>query len=258
MVKANMRISATANHSGEFIKLIKTLSHKHSTWRVFEDFLGMAAIAISNPVDWVQRDEREAEYMAIVERYVRKEVELFPQMLAHLVEELEHHVEEPHDVLGEIFHELELHNKYKGQYFSPQPICDMVGLMSISEGDTDIVEEKGFISVAEPCCGSGAMILGFAKALMKNGYDYRRQMVVTATDVDIKCVYMCYLQLSLYGIPAVIIHGNSLTLQEYSRWYTPVVRHVPIQTLLYRIKPCRHRPCSAKNGGLSVIYDNNN
>ena len=33
---------------------------------------------------------------------------------------------------------------------------------------------------------------------------------------------MAYLQLSLYGIPAVIIHGNSLTNEEWSRWYTPV------------------------------------
>lgn len=47
-------------------------------------------------------------------------------------------------------------------------------------------------------------------------------MVVTATDVDIKCVWMTYLQLSLYGIPAVVIHGNSLSMQEHSRWYTPV------------------------------------
>lgn len=43
-----------------------------------------------------------------------------------------------------------------------------------------------------------------------------------ATDIDLKCVYMCYLQLSLYGIPAVVIHGNTLTLEEWSRWFTPV------------------------------------
>jgi type I restriction-modification system DNA methylase subunit len=220
-VKKNLKISASANHRGEIIKLIKNLSHKHSTWRVFEDFLGMAAISISNAVDWIHRNEREAMYMEIVGRYEKKEVDLFPQMLAHLTEELERHVESPHDVLGEIFHELELHNRYRGQFFTPQNICDMMGMMSIGAGDLGIAE-RGFVTVGEPCCGSGAMILGFAKAMMIRGYDYRRQMVVTATDVDIKCVYMCYLQLSLYGIPAVIIHGNSLTMQEYSRWYTPV------------------------------------
>ena len=46
-------------------------------------------------------------------------------------------------------------------------------------------------------------------------------MLVTATDIDLKCVHMCYLQLSLLGIPAVVIHGNSLTLEEHSHWFTP-------------------------------------
>ena len=33
---------------------------------------------------------------------------------------------------------------------------------------------------------------------------------------------MCYIQLSLYGIPAVVVHGNSLTNEEWSSWQTPV------------------------------------
>lgn len=32
---------------------------------------------------------------------------------------------------------------------------------------------------------------------------------------------MSYLQLSLLHIPAVVIHGNSLSLQVWSRWHTP-------------------------------------
>jgi len=181
----------------------------------------MSAISISNAVDWLHREKREAEYMEIVGRYEKKEVDLFPRMMFHLVEELERHADAPYDVLGAIYHELELHNKYKGQFFTPQNVCDMMGLMLFSKNDPDI-ESKGYITVAEPCCGAGAMILGFAKAVIKNGYSHNTQMVVTATDVDLKCVYMCYLQLSLYGIPAVVIHANSLTLDEWSRWYTPV------------------------------------
>jgi hypothetical protein len=116
---------------------------------------------------------------------------------------------------------LELHSRYKGQFFTPQHICDFMGMVALGENDPDI-NKKGFLSASEPCCGSGAMILGFAKAMQKNGYNFHKQMVITATDVDIKCVYMCYLQLSLYGIPAVVIHGNTLSMEEWSRWYTPV------------------------------------
>lgn len=178
----------------------------------------MTAISISNAVDWLHREEREAEYMKIVARYDRQQIDLFPQMFAHLVEELERHAEALEDVLGKVFHELELHNKYKGQFFTPQHMCDMMGL--IAAGDT--LPERGYHSVCEPCVGSGAMVLGLANAIQKNGHDFHRHMVVTATDIDLKCVHMCYLQLSLYGIPAVVIHGNGLTLEEWSRWYTPV------------------------------------
>lgn len=159
--------------------------------------------------------------MEIIGRYDKSEIDRLPQMLFHLVEELQRYAEYPVDVLGVIFHDLELHNKHKGQFFTPQNICDMMGKMSISKADKAIAE-RGYLTVCEPCCGSGAMILGFAKAMQECELDYQRQMVVTATDVDLKCVYMTYLQLSLYGIPAVVIHGNSLSMEEWSRWYTPV------------------------------------
>ncbi len=214
-------VKGDINHSNEFIGLINKLSQKYSSWKVFEDFLAMSAISISNAIDWVHREQREAEYLSIVERYTKEEIDMFPKMLAHIIEELEKHAEYPVDVLGKIFHELELHNKYKGQFFTPQHICDFMGMAALDEHDPDI-EKKGYISLCEPCAGSGAMILGFAKAMKNNGYSFNTQMVVKATDIDIKCVHMCYLQLSLYGIPAVVVHGNTLSMQEWSRWYTPV------------------------------------
>ena len=124
------------------------------------------------------------------------------------------------DVLGVLYHELELHNKYKGQFFTPQHICNMMGKIVFDEDDKSILD-KGYISALEPGCGSGAMILGFAQALTDSGYNHSQQLYVSAVDIDLKCVYMCFIQLSLYGIPAVVTHGNSLTLEKWSNWYTP-------------------------------------
>ena len=75
---------------------------------------------------------------------------------------------------------------------------------------SEALHKKGYLSVCEPCVGSGGMVLGFAKAMYNNKMNYCDQMVAYCCDIDIKCVHMAYLQLSLYGIPAVIIHGNSL------------------------------------------------
>ena len=207
----------------QLLKCIESMGYRHSTWQVFSDFVEMSAIAISNTVDWIHKEERETRYLEILKTYEKKEQEMFPQMLAHLVNALEESLElsGPTDILGQIFHELELHNKWKGQFFTPVPVSEAMGM--ITAGDkAQIIEEKGFLTVGEPCVGSGAMVLGFAKAMQSNKMNYCTQMVVTAQDIDLKCVHMAYLQFALYGIPAVVIHGNTLTVQEWSRWYTPV------------------------------------
>lgn len=75
--------------SKEFAKLIREASYRHTTFDVFRDFCELSAIALSNAVDWPQRDEREATYLRTIGKYDAKEVELFPKMLGCLVDELE-------------------------------------------------------------------------------------------------------------------------------------------------------------------------
>lgn len=71
------------------------------------------------------------------------------------------------------------------------------------------------------------MIIAAAKVLKAKGVDYQRKMDVVAQDLDWKGVYMCYLQLSLLGIPAVCVQGDTLAepyIPGYPRervMYTP-------------------------------------
>jgi hypothetical protein len=212
------------NHQKEIIKLIKQASYSRSTYQVFNDWLEMSAISISNSMDFTHREEREARYLDLINAYEPRHQQLFHQMLGHLIEALHEKTETtgPEDVLGPIFHELELHNKYKGQFFTPQAVSDMMAQMVCGSETQDAIAEQGFINVCEPSCGSGVMITSFLKSMQAENLNYCTQLVVTAVDVDLKCVHMAYLQLALYGIPAVVIHGNSLTCDEFSRWYTPV------------------------------------
>ena len=209
-------------HYQELLKIINQLTYSHSTWEIFYDFLEMSTICISNTVDLNNYDEREKQYLQTIKKYIPEHQKLFPDMFAELILALEYEYQSGNfvDILGSLFHALELHNKYKGQFFTPQHICTMMGKMLIGNNDKTI-EEKGYIPVLEPCCGSGAMVLGFTQAMRDCGYNHSQQMFVTGIDIDLKCVFMCYLQLSLYGIPAVVIHGNSLTVEEWSHWYTP-------------------------------------
>lgn len=202
------------------IKTIEKLSYRHSTWQVFNDFLEISASAVSNRIDETNFKARENNVLEIFKRYDANEIDMFIDMYGKLVMELEKQ-DELRDVLGELFHALNLHNKWRGQYFTPHNVANMMAEMTITDCDK-IIKNKGYITVGEPACGSGVMILGVANSLKKQGFNYQKHMLVQATDIDLKCVHMAYIQLALYGIPAVITHGNTLTMEEWSRWYTPM------------------------------------
>lgn len=66
------------------------------------------------------------------------------------------------------------------------------------------------------------MLIAFAEAMRDMKLNYQTQLHVTARDLDIKAVHMSYVQLSLLGIPGVVIHGNTLLNECLSVWRTPM------------------------------------
>lgn len=208
------------DHQKRLVQLITELGYRHSHWQVFADFVEMGAISLSNAVDLGPREQREQRYMEVVRRYKSDEVAKFPEMFAELTMALE---EETADVLGQTFHDLELHNKSSGQYFTPYPLCRMSAKMIVGDkADLEArIAERGFVTAQEPAAGRGAMMIALAQEIREAGINYQKHLHVTAVDVDPKCVHMSYLQFSLLHIPALIIHGNSLSLEEFGHWYTP-------------------------------------
>ena len=65
------------------------------------------------------------------------------------------------------------------------------------------------------------MILSTAKALERRNIDYQQELLVEATDISEVCVYMAYIQLSLYGIPAIVYCGNALANEFRFKMETP-------------------------------------
>ena len=91
----------------------------------------------------------------------------------------------------------------------------------ITMGATPTLPPEGYFTVTDPTCGSGITLLAAAEQLADAGYNPCQHLVMQAADLNRTCAHMAYVNLSLYGIPAVVIHGNTLTMEEYSRWYTP-------------------------------------
>ena len=138
----------------DIVKSINAISYRHGAWRVFSDFVEAAAIAMSNAVDWPQREVREQRYLQIMGGYEAQEAARFPQVFADLVCAMDQagHA----DILGKVFHELELHNKWAGQFFTPYEICRMMAKMTAVDSVKEKIEERGFIRMQEPCVGSGS------------------------------------------------------------------------------------------------------
>ena len=55
------------------------------------------------------------------------------------------------------------------------------------------------------------MIIATAKEMRDRGINPQRRMDVVAQDLDWKAVYMCYVQLSILGINAIVVQGSTLS-----------------------------------------------
>ncbi|NUS39416.1 MAG: SAM-dependent DNA methyltransferase [Lysobacter sp.] len=208
-----------AAHRKAIVKLLQASAYRHQLWTVFGDFVELAALAIANAVDKRQFAVREARYLQIIQRYDPEEARRFPAMLAELVSALEL---DPADQLGAIFGELELGNAARGQFFTPPELCRLMARLSIDPEDMrEKIARRGYITVQEPAAGAGAMIIAMATELQAAGFSYQQHMHVTAIDVDSRAVHMAYVQLSLLHVPAVVILGNTLAVEEREHWYTP-------------------------------------
>ena len=195
---------------------IRKLSYGHHTYTIFRHFVELSAISLSNVADPINKPTREQQYRSIVAQYTPEEFQQFPPMLGMLVECME---QEPTDVLGRLYHRLEIHNHQSGQFFTPYPVCQAMAKMLVHDAK-HLVEEQEFIRAMEPCVGSGAMVIALAQALREKEINYQHKLHVTAIDIDTLCVHMAYVQCTLLHIPALICHGDSLRGDVYSEWRT--------------------------------------
>ena len=206
----------------DIIKILNSISGKYSAYEVFSDWIRCGALAVSNTCQLIHDhiwQDREQEYINTMKKYTAEEQCGFAEMFSMLVETLAHGTE---DVLGQIYMDSGMGSRTTGQFFTPWHVSVMCAEMTYREPGPD-----GYYSVYEPSCGAGGMIIALASVMQRNDINYQRCMRVVAQDLDWKSVYMCYLQLSLLGIRAVVVQGNTLTepyVPGYPQWrvmYTP-------------------------------------
>lgn len=222
--RKEMSDTAVCNTYGKnakaLIDAIKKLSETQGLDTVFTTFLELTAVCLRATSDPEHREADQKRYQELIQNMTPETIAAYAHMELLLYSAISENKEEPCDVLGAIYNALNLYNEWKGQFFTPDYICRFMGQI-VNPVDEDITEENGYVSINEPACGSGAMIIGAVWAMQRKQFDYQNKSLFVAQDIDIRCVWMTYIQAFMYRIPAVVIHGNTLTLEEWSEWITP-------------------------------------
>lgn len=201
------------------INEINKMSGCYSGYEIFSDWVKAAAISISNSADQVRGDvwkKRKALYMEIAKRHGAEHMKIFSDMLGMLTLALEDNME---DVLGKIYMKAGFGSRQTGQFFTPFHLSYLMAQTTIPE---EFGEEKPF-TINEPSSGGGGAVIAAAKVLKDRGINFQKCMDVVAQDLDWKGVYMTYTQLSLLGIKAVVVQGDTLK-EPYIPGCTPEER----------------------------------
>lgn len=192
----------------EFLKLFDKLTYSRSAWQVWEDLMTVMACSISNAVDRTpdKFKRREEQYEIAIKNLGGAEVPA--QIFNIVVMALEENPNQ--DFLGQLYMSLNLSNHWRGQFFTPYHVSELMAKITIGEECQKEIEKKGYVSVCDSCVGAGAMLIAAATAFREYKINYQTSVVFVGQDIDPVVAKMAYIQLSLLGCPGYIIVGNSL------------------------------------------------
>lgn len=210
----------------DILKTIEKGVYKIGTHELLSDVFECGAIAVSNQFDTARATEREEKYMRIMGKHDKESrqliAEVFGMIYALLTQQIYTNVGFG-DYLGELYMRSNTSNSKSGQFFTPYSVSKLCAEIAV-DGDrvNECIENDRILTLNEPACGSGGMILAAADILYNRcRLNISRNLLVVCSDIDTRCVHMSYLQLGLAGIPAIIYHQDTLSMKTWDVWETP-------------------------------------
>lgn len=200
----------------QFVSVFRDTARNLRRWEVFSDFITLAASELD--MARIRTPESIERCREICVKYGESDISNLHELFGLMVCALEAKF---HDFLGAIFMELELGDDRNGQYFTPYSVQSLMAKMLMPDVEQTIRRE-GFVTVSDPASGAGGMIVAYAEFLLEAGYNPSEQMFGSCIDIDPIAADMAFIQLSLLGIPAEVVTGNTLTMQLNRVRYTPV------------------------------------
>lgn len=163
----------------------------------------------------------EEKYLSLAKRYNAEEWNAFAKLNGIT---LVAHRQDFSDFLGDIYGECQFTNERAGQFFTPYHLSKAMARMILGNA-RDVVQEKGMITISDPACGAGGMVVAAASELYEQNIDPRSSAQFEAIDIDRDCFNMTYIQLAALDLQAVVRHGNTLSMEIWESRPTPQLRY---------------------------------
>jgi hypothetical protein len=202
------------NAPAEIAGHLQRITHQHF-FKSFEHWLALAITA------FLRDDEA---YLDIMRGYGPREAPMgnkdhpadhFARALGAWMRAMQ---AEPADYLGRVYEEQAITNAYQGQFFTPEPVVELMAAMTMPEEVADNA------IVHDPACGSGRMLIA--------GIRRNRFATFVGVDTDLTCVHMATLNCLVRNANTWIIHGNSLSLEAWRGYH---VRRTVVGGELHRL-----------------------
>lgn len=252
-------VQVTGDHAEptkDFLRLLSRVASRegYTEYEVFQFWLQAAFHALYGRVLRLMKtaniegaaekfDANEERYMRIVKNYKKSPSESMTDMatmLAIITGALKNN---PRDFLSPIFMEIAT-NKHLGQFFTPYEVSMVSARMIIQNAGEMLAAAKlqgrDYISLMEPACGVGGMALAANEVLTEQGIDIAADAHWVAVDLDFKAVCGTYIQLTLTGASASVVHGNALSMEEKAAYPTLAAVMFPKRVVPPPLK-VRHR-----------------
>jgi type I restriction-modification system DNA methylase subunit len=186
---------------------------------VFDDFLFMASTAFRQATHMFRT--REVDVPLEASLHVLKSRYAIPNEFGNALAIMSQAIgTDMRDFLGEFYMENDLGNAKSGQFFTPHAVSEMCARMTVTRESYEEHLAKGKrLKISDCAVGGGSMLIPIAK-MMREWDAHPSTWMFDVTDVDLRCVRMCYIQLTLLHAPAFVRHGNSLSLEMYDCWPT--------------------------------------
>ncbi len=211
--------TSASTYAEQFDETFNHARQSYGNYEAFSEFIRIYASEIAwacGNKPYSLMEDREV----IVSRIENQRKECYMRMFDTMIHALE---EDPdQDFLGATYMRLGVGDKSHGQFFTPYNMAKTTVALGSSTA-TDLSGADGFISVNEPSCGAGGMIIAVANQLRNQGMNCQRALYFKAQDISELPALMCYLQCSLLGLAGHVVIGDTLMREKRMVLQTPMM-----------------------------------